>query len=218
MAGSRAETLSPVRPLSMSALSCSSVSCGLISPFLFEISGGWLARQSRAFPPALLLLAFQSARLPDRADAWMLPGRTASIPAFCATIGASRKKRTYDLHDREQRHRLECTPFLLVGATSRRRRTSGLPVRRQATTKNVQPRSWFLCRPSDTKKSPRRSGAKVRRRCLPTNVRAQPIRVNQGDGHRKPAASHDRTSRGAVGFCVGKQTGHQRKRAPPERG
>ena len=38
---------------------------------------------------------------------------------------------------------------------------------------------------------------------MPTNVRAQPMRVNQGDGHRPSAASHDETLSRAIGFYVG---------------
>ena len=49
------------------------------------------------------------------------------------------------------------------------------------------------------KRKRRRSGAKLGGGALPTNVRAQPMRVNQGAGHRNSAASHDRTSSRAVG-------------------
>jgi hypothetical protein len=51
------------------------------------------------------------------------------------------------------------------------------------------------------KRKRRRSGAKLGGGALPTNVRAQPMRVNQGDGHRKPAASH--TLRRGVGLPAG---------------
>ena len=94
---------------------------------------------------------------------------------------------------------------------------------RQARSKNVEPRGWFRQARGPRQKKPRQEARLFRpppglptwrsrkapvgsptpfnraAGALADQRRVQPMRVNQGAGHRNSAASHDRTSSRAVG-------------------